>query len=54
MSDYDQFIDAKTKTAKASGFEPYEILAELFPWQASVVRWAIRQGRADAMRHSNK
>ena len=46
MSDYDKFIDAKTKTSPAVGFEPYEIKSPLFDWQASVVRWAIRQGRA--------
>ncbi len=44
--DYDTFIDAKTKQAATVGFEPYEIEADLFPWQASVVRWAVRQGRA--------
>lgn len=46
MSDYDAFIDAKTKVAGASGFDPYEIKAPLFDWQKSVVRWALRQGRA--------
>src|SRR6478736_2964449 len=43
---YDEFIDAKTKTAAACGFEPREIIAPLFDWQKHVVRWAIRQGRA--------
>ena len=43
---YDAFIDAKTKTVAASGFDPYEIDAPLFDWQKSVVRWAVRQGRA--------
>jgi DNA modification methylase len=43
---YDEFIDAKTKVAQASGFEPFEIKAPLFDWQKSIVRWAIRQGRA--------
>lgn len=43
---YDDFIDGKTKVAQVSGFEPYEITAPLFEWQKSIVRWAIRQGRA--------
>lgn len=46
MTDYDQFIDDKTKVAKSAGFEPSPIKAPLFDWQKSVVRWAIRQGRA--------
>lgn len=45
-SDYDKFIDDKTKVAQASGFEPLPITAPLFDWQASVTRWALRQGRA--------
>ena len=43
---YDDFIDGKTKTAAACGFEPQEITAPLFDWQKHVVRWALRQGRA--------
>jgi DNA modification methylase len=43
---YDDFIDSKTKVAQATGFEPFEIVAPLFDWQKSIVRWAIRQGRA--------
>jgi len=43
---YDQFIDGKTKTAAACGFEPEEIQAPLFDWQKHVVKWALRQGRA--------
>ena len=43
---YDDFIDSKVKTAQAAGFEPLPILAPLFDWQKSVVRWAVRQGRA--------
>ena len=43
---YDAFIDSKTKVAQASGFEPFEIHAPLFDWQKSIVRWALRQGRA--------
>ena len=44
--DYDKFIAAKSKTVQATGFEPREITAPLFDWQKSVVRWAVRNGRA--------
>lgn len=44
--DYDKFIDAKTKVMEPVGFVPSKIKAPLFDWQAHVVKWAIRQGRA--------
>ena len=43
---YDDFIAAKSKTHIAAGFDPGPIYAPLFDWQKSVVRWAIRNGRA--------
>jgi DNA modification methylase len=43
---YDSFIASKTRFRTASGFEPKTIHAPLFDWQKSVVRWAIRNGRA--------
>ncbi len=43
---YEDFIDAKNKSAAPVGFEPMEITAPLFDWQKHVVRWAVRQGRA--------
>lgn len=43
---YDDFIDGKTKQAKAVGFEPVKISKMLFDWQRHVVDWACRQGRA--------
>lgn len=46
MTDYDKFIASKTKSQAASGFEPLPIDAPLFEWQKTVVRWAIRTGRA--------
>lgn len=46
MNNYDQFLREKVKQAQPAGFEPLPILAPLFPWQAAVVRWAIRNGRA--------
>ena len=46
MNDYDKFIETKTKRAQSHGFEPLPIIAPLFEWQAHVLRWAVRQGRA--------
>lgn len=43
---YDEYISSKIKTVKPVGFDPLPILAPLFPWQASIVRWAVRAGRA--------
>jgi DNA modification methylase len=43
---YDDFIATKIKANPLCGFEPYEITAPLFPWQAAVTKWAIRTGRA--------
>jgi DNA modification methylase len=44
-TDYDKFIQAKTRQQMPHGFEPYEITAALFDWQKFVVQWAVRQGR---------
>lgn len=44
--DYDKFIESKKKQAKTCGFEPSPLNSNLFDWQSSVVRWAIRTGRA--------
>ena len=46
MSSYDDFIAGKSKVVPASGFTPRKHVAPLMPWQAHVVDWAIRQGRA--------
>jgi hypothetical protein len=43
---YDSFIASKSKTRPQSGFEPLPIRANLFDWQKSIVRWAIRNGCA--------
>ncbi len=43
---YDEFITQKTKRAQSIGFEPRELTAPLFPWQAHIVKWAVRKGRA--------
>ena len=44
--EYDQFIEQKTRRAQSHGFEPLSIIAPLFDWQAHVVKWAVKQGRA--------
>ena len=46
ITQYDEFIEAKTKKAERFGFEPSEMTAPLFDWQKSVTNWAIRTGRA--------
>lgn len=46
MTDYADFIAAKTQLDVADGFEP-ELLPEfLFPFQRELVEWSVRQGRA--------
>jgi len=46
LASYDEFIAAKSRRTQPVGFDPMEITAPLFDWQAHVVRWAIKQGRA--------
>lgn len=43
---YDEFIIKKTKRCESFGFEPFPILAPAFDWQAHVIKWAVRKGRA--------
>ena len=44
---YDLFIRQKVKTQLACGFDPVDPLnPRLFDWQARIVRWALKQGRA--------
>lgn len=44
--DYDKFIDSKRFTDPGTGIEPVAISERLFPFQADIVRWALRRGRA--------
>ena len=44
--DYADFIASKKPRAFASGFDPAPVPAHLFDFQADVVRFAIKQGRA--------
>jgi hypothetical protein len=46
VSDYLQFLEAKTPKMQPTGFEPEDLPKALKPWQAQLVRWACRQGRA--------
>jgi hypothetical protein len=45
-STYGQFLLAKTQAGAESGFKPLWIPPFLFDFQASLVEWAIRKGRA--------
>ncbi len=47
MSSYAEFIAAKAITAPVTGvtFEP-QLRDHLFPFQADIVRWALKRGRA--------
>jgi len=46
-SDYQDFIADKRKKLQPTGFEPIgELNSNLFDWQATVVDWALRRGRA--------
>lgn len=44
--DYTDFLDAKLCRAQPVGFEPAELNSGLFEWQADLVRWFCRIGRA--------
>lgn len=45
--DYLEFLKSKNHIAAASGFEPEDRISEkLFEWQADIVRWACKRGKA--------
>jgi superfamily II DNA or RNA helicase len=48
MTDYESFLTEKTKTIQPVGFsvDAAAINPALFDWQSSIVRWALRRGRA--------
>jgi hypothetical protein len=46
MNDYDAFIAAKNRRPKPCGFHPRKLTAPAFEWQAHVIRWAVKTGRA--------
>jgi DNA modification methylase len=43
-TDYDTFIQSKTRRATQRGFDPLPIITPLFDWQAHVVKWAVKNG----------
>lgn len=46
MNEYADFLERKTQLDGMNGFEPDWLPDFLFPFQASVVDWAVRKGRA--------
>ncbi len=46
VSDYSDFISAKASADIATGFDPQDMGAHLFDFQASIVEWACKRGRA--------
>lgn len=46
MSDYDNYVAGKIIEAKPVGFDADDLNPRLFPYQADIVRWALRRGRA--------
>lgn len=44
--EYQDFLASKHLRANASGFDAGDLNPNLFPWQAEVVRWACKQGKA--------
>ena len=46
MDDYTTFLDAKRQLSGNHGFDPVGLNPALFPFQADIVRWALRKGRA--------
>lgn len=45
MSNYAEFLARKAQLANAGGFTPTDLPGHLFDFQASLVEWAVRQGR---------
>jgi hypothetical protein len=46
LSTYEEFLTAKTPSARPIGFEAPSLNRELKDWQAQLVRWALKLGRA--------
>ena len=46
MTKYQQFLADKKITDTPSGIEPGPVNEQLFPFQADIVRWALRRGKA--------
>jgi hypothetical protein len=46
VSDYATFLDEKTQSHEHHGFTPVYMPPALFPFQADLVTWAVKKGRA--------
>lgn len=46
MSDYASFLRAKQRTYAGDGVTVDELPTQLYDWQAAIVRWALKKGRA--------
>lgn len=46
MSDYATFLQSKQRVWTGAGIESADVPAVLYQWQAAIVRWALRKGRA--------
>jgi hypothetical protein len=44
--DYQEFIRAKQSRIRNVGFQPWDAHEMLFPFQADIVKWSIRKGKA--------
>jgi hypothetical protein len=44
--DYEEFIDAKSQMGGNHGFDPGELPSYLYDFQAYLVDWALRKGKA--------
>lgn len=43
---YSDFLAQKQRVFLGAGVEPADVPAQLYAWQAAIVRWALRKGRA--------
>jgi hypothetical protein len=44
--DYHRFLASKSQVGEQAGFEPLWLPDFLYPFQTTLVEWAIRKGRA--------
>jgi superfamily II DNA or RNA helicase len=44
--DYSEFINLKKRVWTGIGYQPGELPDKLYDWQAALVRWALKKGRA--------
>lgn len=46
MTTYAEFLERRAQLANAGGFEATDMPGHLYPFQAALVEWSVRQGRA--------